>query len=479
MPVRYGITWPWYGLDTASQPTSRYPTCSARPHDLRLSQLTHLHDGLRESNCPRPLNLDKNKGYSLPPWVEPFIKHPICLNATSPPQYLIGILNSVKAAISHAAMSHQGGPFQRGIWDYRNLFRSPPAGGGGEGGTRITQPLRNRYYTAGVDDQETAYGNDDMHFVDLDMSTSNCFTYNHASYTDRDGTMRVERHRHRPSEPLHTFTMWRDMGGRGAAAGASVRARMQRSVGFGGSGYAVGGGVRGHGIFPSESWSMRNLFGAAGGHAADIGRGRRTSRYRRHHGGLGDLGIVSGAYEDFVGGMRHTHTPTRVSQQGRFEQDTSESTVDFLQRHTQPVVHGGANAPPNTNCPICLEPPSATHRCVQIKGIPGCSHLIGRECLEELLEHQRGDKKECPLCRTEWLPEDGIRQGAEEWQRLAPLYGARGAAIDAPRSGMRGLDGGGGFQLGNFQGDQGAASYPPDYYHELHAPDYEDGWWYA
>lgn len=80
----------------------------------------------------------------------------------------------------------------------------------------------------------------------------------------------------------------------------------------------------------------------------------------------------------------------------------------FMDRYTQapsPVV---ADAPPNTECPICLEPPSETHECVQIRGVPGCTHLIGRSCLRQWFINRPDDKKDCPFCRTQWVSQQGI-----------------------------------------------------------------------
>lgn len=96
--------------------------------------------------------------------------------------------------------------------------------------------------------------------------------------------------------------------------------------------------------------------------------------------------------------------------------DTSPRGAQFMQNHTEPVTSRAQC--PNEECPICLEGADA-HACIKIKKITGCSHLIGRACLEEMLNRQPDNKKECPLCRTEWIPEDGIWQDSDEWARLA------------------------------------------------------------
>jgi hypothetical protein len=107
-------------------------------------------------------------------------------------------------------------------------------------------------------------------------------------------------------------------------------------------------------------------------------------------------------------------------------QDSAETMAEFMQRHTQPIFEGGANAPPNEECPICLEPPSAEHLCVQIKDIPGCNHMIGRECLKEMLTRRPDDKKECPLCRATFLVEDGVWQDPADFDQLALGIGGGG-----------------------------------------------------
>ncbi|EUC46775.1 hypothetical protein COCMIDRAFT_35641 [Bipolaris oryzae ATCC 44560] len=87
----------------------------------------------------------------------------------------------------------------------------------------------------------------------------------------------------------------------------------------------------------------------------------------------------------------------------------------FMQQCTQPlsaVVSG--SEPPNTECPICLEPPSETHECVQIRGVPGCTHLIGRVCLRQWFVNRPDGEKNCPLCRTQWLSQQGIWEIEDE-----------------------------------------------------------------
>ncbi|RMZ68237.1 zinc ion binding [Pyrenophora seminiperda CCB06] len=111
-------------------------------------------------------------------------------------------------------------------------------------------------------------------------------------------------------------------------------------------------------------------------------------------------------------------------------EDNAAVFAEFMREHTLPVVEPNANGAPNTECPICLEPPSGSHLCVQIKNVPGCIHMIGRACLMELFEHNSDEKKECPLCRTEFLPSNFVVQGSEAWNQLAQ---GRGGPARAPR----------------------------------------------
>lgn len=60
------------------------------------------------------------------------------------------------------------------------------------------------------------------------------------------------------------------------------------------------------------------------------------------------------------------------------------------------------NIPPLLDeCPICLDD-FALEDCLQITGIEGCNHRIGRTCLEKLLLTDPDEEKRCPLCRTVW-----------------------------------------------------------------------------
>jgi hypothetical protein len=94
----------------------------------------------------------------------------------------------------------------------------------------------------------------------------------------------------------------------------------------------------------------------------------------------------------------------------------------FIATHTDFLSHADASDPPNTECPVCLDG-IEDHICVKIISIRGCTHLIGLDCLEKMLDHQPDDKKECPMCRTVWMPENGDWQNDPPlWQRAAMPY---------------------------------------------------------
>jgi hypothetical protein len=88
----------------------------------------------------------------------------------------------------------------------------------------------------------------------------------------------------------------------------------------------------------------------------------------------------------------------------------SQRVEEFIDSHTDFLSHADTSDPPNTECPICLEG-IEEHICIKITNLRGCEHMIGLQCLQEMLEHRPDDKKECPMCRTTWLPEVGYWQG--------------------------------------------------------------------
>ena len=71
----------------------------------------------------------------------------------------------------------------------------------------------------------------------------------------------------------------------------------------------------------------------------------------------------------------------------------------FITHYTDIVTDG----PAHEECPICMERYSdlREHK-VRTKGVRGCSHTLGLNCLKGLLSVARGAAKRCPFCRTEW-----------------------------------------------------------------------------
>ncbi|KAF1941059.1 hypothetical protein EJ02DRAFT_435096 [Clathrospora elynae] len=313
------------------------------------------------------------------------------------------------------------GPFQAGIWAAGNPFRG---WSGGNGGCRIGG------------DQPIAGGHDRGYSQNY---------HDEGSFDDYGG-----------QDPTG--------GGFNGRNGSMGRGGMPMSMGlFGGMNGPMGGGTSFSYSYFQDSdgnvhqegrgsqGSYRNTFRGnqmVGGMRNNLSNGRLPAE-----GGEAVLSDFWGGCNPFSGdgvGMRGLHSPPERGLQpdGRFafeyepvplgedvspSQDSNQRMANFIQRHTRPVSEGGASSAPNTNCPICLEPPSAIHLCVQIKHIAGCSHLIGRDCLKEMLSRRPDNKKECPLCRAEWIREDGIWQDSEEWQQMAQMNG-RGGGRRAPLS---------------------------------------------
>lgn len=99
------------------------------------------------------------------------------------------------------------------------------------------------------------------------------------------------------------------------------------------------------------------------------------------------------------------------------ESNRADRAARFMNEHTDFLSHNAAE-PPNTDCPICLEN-TEEHVCVQIKGCGDCKHVIGLECLEEFLKQEPDAKKQCPLCREEWLPDN--TPFSDAWYAADPL----------------------------------------------------------
>ncbi|EDU42487.1 zf-RING-2 multi-domain protein [Pyrenophora tritici-repentis] len=247
----------------------------------------------------------------------------------------------------------------------------------------------------------------------------------HTSYQESDGN--VHGYRYRPggpySSPMHAFQMYLASSGECPPVGGRFSAYLAGDV----PGPFMS-------VFPTGANSVRGLNG--------------------REGPIGFSGQERGLQPD--GAFAFELQPAPLPRDNGLSEENAMVIADFIQQHTQPIGEGGTNAPPNSECPICLEPPSLSHLCVQIKGISGCNHMIGRDCLKELLTHDSDEKKECPLCRAEFLASNYIEQGSDEWNSLAQGRGgpARGSSrmpagyggdpfgYAAPRGPPRGSPGG-------------------------------------
>lgn len=88
----------------------------------------------------------------------------------------------------------------------------------------------------------------------------------------------------------------------------------------------------------------------------------------------------------------------------------------FMDKHIDFLQHSNNSLPANTECPICFEDVKS-HVCVKIIGIEGCNHMIGLECLKEMLAQDPDNQKTCPMCRTEWVSDvNGGVSDAHEWE---------------------------------------------------------------
>ncbi|XPS72789.1 hypothetical protein M3J07_004936 [Ascochyta lentis] len=72
----------------------------------------------------------------------------------------------------------------------------------------------------------------------------------------------------------------------------------------------------------------------------------------------------------------------------------------FIDKHTELDLE----ISPLDECPICLEAyTSTTEQSIRIRGIAGCSHVLGLNCLKRILGSNAQQGMKCPLCRTQWL----------------------------------------------------------------------------
>ncbi|USP72993.1 hypothetical protein yc1106_00267 [Curvularia clavata] len=153
---------------------------------------------------------------------------------------------------------------------------------------------------------------------------------------------------------------------------------------------------------------------------------------------------------------------------------TKEAAAEFISHFTQPITDDDEHCTPNTECPICLEPPTETHECVRITNIPGCTHLIGRECLEGLLLTQGTQgRRVCPLCRTEWMVEE--QQNSGGLGDSPPEHQGQGEFDGSPRD-RRAGPGMGGLRPPHDnlrRSDRRPTNHSPVYAPEAHSPDDE------
>jgi hypothetical protein len=304
------------------------------------------------------------------------------------------------------------GPFQGGIWDGPNPFR------GGEG-YRPAQPIPQRGdYDDGYEDQyeyDDEYGAQSPMMGGMrgngpmfgapsmgmggsqDMNGPLGQSFSYSSYQDDDGN--IVKEGYGPDGPFRNTERGGGMGG-----------YMPTPMGQGGpprgmpmSGDMIAGGPR-----PGPSRSNFDPYAINGRGAGGRPQGQHDPRF---------------AMELEPADMPPAPTP---------DQEDAQTAADFMATYTQPLAEGGANTPPNAECPICLEPPSAEHPCIQIKDLSPCNHMIGRDCLKEMLMHRPGDRKECPLCRELFLKEDGIWQDSAEFDQLAQGINGGGRQHPAP-----------------------------------------------
>ena len=186
----------------------------------------------------------------------------------------------------------------------------------------------------------------------------------------------------------------------------------------------------------SRHHSSRNPFGGGGGG----GSSRRGGSSRNPFGAA--LGFNDGDFDDG-------------------SNDRDENVVGkFMSEHTDFLSHADTQSPKNTECPICLEG-IEEHICVKVHD---CGHMIGMKCLEEMLKRDPDKKKECPLCRTEWIAEDGIWQDSPAFAALAHGGGAR-SRLPGGRTGGHSTHGhGGGRSTRHTGGGHSSRFSDPDFY---------------
>ena len=301
-------------------------------------------------------------------------------------------------------------PFTGGIW-----ASSPFLGGGGRA-YRPRSQYANPLMRSGYDDW---YGDEDELSYDAmrggvgpmgAYGGGNALmrqNFPYTSYQDLDGDIREQGYC--PGGPYGN-----SMGPRRMNILPGGLGRAISSMG----GRRAGGGR--FGPFMSSFWTGGNPFRGPNDRADPAG-------FSGQEHGVGPNGVVAFGYN-----------PAPLPRDNELSEENAMVMAEFLQQHTQPFAEDRANAPPNSECPICLEPPSASHFCVQIKDIPGCNHMIGRDCLRELLIRNSDEKKECPLCRTEFVGSNLIEQRSDRWNHLAQGRGGPARGPSQTRVGYSG-----------------------------------------
>ncbi|KAL8543598.1 hypothetical protein ACS0TY_004243 [Phlomoides rotata] len=96
--------------------------------------------------------------------------------------------------------------------------------------------------------------------------------------------------------------------------------------------------------------------------------------------------------------------PETVSYASRYETGVEPRSVSAaLIRELLPVVKFSDLAEgidPPENCAVCLYEFGAED---EIRQLSNCRHIFHRCCLDRWMDH---DQKTCPLCRTQFIPED-------------------------------------------------------------------------
>ncbi|KAK4435383.1 Brassinosteroid-responsive RING protein 1 [Sesamum alatum] len=96
--------------------------------------------------------------------------------------------------------------------------------------------------------------------------------------------------------------------------------------------------------------------------------------------------------------------PETVSYQSRAESGSEPRSVSAaLIRELLPVVKFSDLAEdldPPENCAVCLYEFGSDD---EIRRLANCRHIFHRSCLDRWMDH---DQKTCPLCRTQFIPED-------------------------------------------------------------------------